>query len=70
MKFDLHTHETLVLLAGVLGLVEQEAARLFLAVEPNSLMSGTFGSLVLASIGVGTVRGLLERKNGNGNGSK
>jgi hypothetical protein len=66
MRFDLKTHESLILLAGLLGLVEQEAARLLFSMEPSSLLSGAFVSLVLASIGLGTVRGIVaSRRNGN-----
>ena len=64
MKFDLHTHETLVLLAGVLGLVEQEFARVIFNLEPSSILSGIFGSMVLGSIGLGAVR--MTRKGGDG----
>lgn len=56
MRFDLHTHETLILLMGVLGLVEQEAARLFFSLDPSSVLSGIFGTMVLGSIGAGAVR--------------
>ena len=64
MKFDLHTHETLVLLAGVLGLIEQELARLLFDLDPSSILSGIFGSMVLGSVGLGAVRS--ARKSGNG----
>ena len=67
MRFDLHTHETIILLAGLLGLLEQEAARLFFELDPSPLLSGTFGSMVLGSIGLGAVRN-VRRKNGNGSG--
>ena len=64
MKFDLHTRETLVLIAGLLGLLEQEAVRLFLSLDPSSALSGIFGSMVLGSIGVGALRTAVDtRKN-------
>jgi hypothetical protein len=67
LRFDLKTHESLLLLAGVLGLIEQEAARLLFDLEPSSVLSGGFVSLALASIGLAGLRGLLSgRRNGNG----
>jgi hypothetical protein len=62
MRFDLHTHETLILLMGVLGLIEQEAARLFFDLNPSSILSGIFGSMVLGSIGAGAARDALSRR--------
>lgn len=67
MKFNLHTHETLVLLAGLLGLLEQEAARLLFQLEPSSVLSGIFGSMVLGSVIPAGIRGTRSK---NGNGSK
>jgi hypothetical protein len=62
-RFDLSTRETVVLLGGMLGLLEQEAVRLFLSLDPSPALSGIFGSMVLGSIGIGVVR---SKKNGNG----
>lgn len=67
MKADLGTRETLVLLAGVLGLVEQEFARIVFSLDPSSILSGIFGSMVLGSIGVGAFR---LSKNGRGDESQ
>lgn len=64
MHFNLHTHETLVLVAGILGLLEQEFMRIVLDVPPSQVLSGIFGSMVLASIGVGVVRASRNGKNG------
>lgn len=64
MNFNLRTHETIILCAGLLGLLEQEAVRVLLGIEPNSLMSGGFITLILGSIGVGTIRN-VSRRNGD-----
>jgi hypothetical protein len=67
MKLDLHTHETVVLLAGLLGLLEQEVVRVIFRLDPSSILSPIFGSMVLGSIGVGLARGIgRQRQNGNG----
>lgn len=68
MLFNLRTHESLILIAGLLGLIEQEAARLLFDLDPSSLLSGAFVSMVLASIGLGTARNVLESRKRNGNG--
>jgi hypothetical protein len=62
-RFDLSTRETVVLLGGMLGLLEQEAVRLFLSLDPSPALSGIFGSMVLGSIGVGVLR--AGKKNGD-----
>jgi hypothetical protein len=67
-RFDLRTHESLILLAGLVGLIEQEAARLLFDLPPNSLLSGAFVTMVLASIGLGTARNVLSRKRNGENG--
>jgi hypothetical protein len=56
VRFDLQTREMLVLIAGTLGLIEQEAVRLLFALEPSTVLSGAFLTMVLAAIGVGAVR--------------
>jgi hypothetical protein len=66
LRFNLATHESLILLAGIFGLIEQEAARLLFGLDPSSLLSGAFVSLVLASIGLGTVRNVVESRRDNG----
>lgn len=63
MRFDLRTREMLVLIAGTLGLIEQEAVRLLFRLEPSTILSGAFLTMVLAAIGVGVVR---SGRNGNG----
>lgn len=63
MKFDLQTREMLVLIAGTLGLIEQEAVRLLFALEPSTILSGAFLTMVLAAIGVGAVK---AGRNGGG----
>jgi hypothetical protein len=64
VKFDLHTHETIVLILGALGLVEQELVRLLFSLEPSQTISNLCGGMILASLGAGFVRG--SRRNGNG----
>lgn len=64
MNFDLRTHESLALLAGILGLVEQELARLIFDLDPSSILSGIFGSMVLGSVGLGLARSIPRRSNG------
>lgn len=71
-NFDLTTREMIVLLAGLLGLLEQEIVRvvshlLGTPIDPSTILSGVFGSMVLGSIGVGVVRNVTR---GNGNGGK
>lgn len=64
--FDFRTHESLILLAGLLILVEQEAARLLFSIAPDDRMAAAGVSLVLASIGMGTVRNIFgKRRNGD-----
>lgn len=70
MRFDLRTHETIVLLAGLLGLLEQEMARVLFQLEASSVLSPIFGSMVLGSIGVGLIRGQRSRHEENGNGGR
>lgn len=65
MRFSLRTHESILLLAGIVGLIEQETARILFDLEPSSILSGGFVSLALGSIGLAGVRNLLGRKNGN-----
>lgn len=65
MRFDLHTHETILLLAGVVGLVEQELARILFDLPPSSLLTGGFVTLALASVGLASVRH-ARRSGGNG----
>lgn len=62
MLFNLRTHETIILCAGLLGLIEQEAVRVLFGIAPNSLMAGGCISLILGSIGAGAVR--QARRNG------
>lgn len=57
MRFDLKNHESLVLFFSALGLVEQELMRLLFGLEPSDVLSPIFGTLVLATLGSGAVRG-------------
>jgi hypothetical protein len=76
MNFDVKTHESLVLLAGLLILVEQEVVRLasslFLAVplEPNGTMSNAGVALVLASVGITGLRNIVKAKAKSGDDTK
>lgn len=56
MRVDLRTHETLTLIFGLAGLVEQEAARLLLNAEPSQLMTAAF----LALTGFGSIPPVLR----------
>lgn len=56
MRLDLKTHETLTLIFGLVGLVEQEGARLLLNAEPSQLMTGAF----LALTGFGSIPPVLR----------
>lgn len=62
MRFDLRTHETLALVAGLVGLVEQELARLLFDLSPSTELSRIFGAMVLGSIGLAGWR--AGRRNG------
>ena len=72
MKFDVKTHESLILLAGPLILIEQEAVRLVSSLllesplEPNQIMSGAGVSLVLASAAATGVRNVWTSRRSNG----
>lgn len=72
MNFNVRTHESLMLLAGLLILVEQEAVRLLSSLflttplEPSSVMSGAGVSLVIGSVGATAVRNLRENKRNGG----
>lgn len=65
MRIDFHTHETVILIFGLVGLVEQEAARVLAQVAPSQLMTGSFVSLILAGVVPPAIRG-AKRNGSNG----
>lgn len=57
MKIDFDTRTALAFIAGLVGLVEQEAVRVFVYIDPSPVLSSIFGGFVAGSIGIGIYRG-------------